>query len=371
MITAYKTEQNYIDTIKHCKFAKSYGGENNSRMFLCGSGAYYYYSDVLDCTYFPEQNYSPVGNNSGDITGFGEQFDVLVVFTDHETYGVEYHTDKEGVGYFTQININGTIGCDCPNTIQLVQNKLTWCTTYGGAYTMVSTAIEDERNIMPISRNINPKLLKEPNLKDSVSIDVDENYMISVNGHVYSWNYGVSPYSYSGNSVEDSKRLAWFYYENIPANCFIKVGEETYYARHNRLVHFEDNLTDFGEPIKAHYETPALNFDRIDYLKTVSKMFVSVRGDRASRIYCTYKYDNTDKEEIEPLVLGDELWTNFSPDNFSIEGSARYAQTFRRKCKLKKFRFLSIYFQNIYDNQDMNISELALYYRYAKIDKGG
>ena len=178
VITAYKTDQEYIDSIKKCKFAISYGGANNSRIFIGGNGANYYFSDVLDPTYFPEQNYSPVGNNSGDITGFGEQYDVLVVFTNRETYGVEYQVKDDGTGYFTQVLINGRVGCDCPNTIQLIQNRLTWLTTYDGVCTMVSTSIEDERNIMPISRNVNPKLLKEANLKQAVSIDYDEKLVV-------------------------------------------------------------------------------------------------------------------------------------------------------------------------------------------------
>lgn len=371
VITAYKTDQEYIDSIKNCKFAIAYGGENNSRIFVGGSGANYYFSDVLDPTYFPEQNFSPVGNNSGDITGFGEQYDVLVVFTDRETYGVEYQTKEDGTAYFTQVLINGTVGCDCPYTIQMIQNRLTWLTTYKGVCTMVSTTIEDERNIIPISRNINPKLLNESNLKKAISIDYDENYMLCVNGNAYSWNYGVAPYSYTGNTVEDARALAWFLYDNIQSNCFAETDTEFLYARGNRIVKFIELLSDFGEAIKAHYQTPAIDFDRIDYLKTISKMFVSVRGDIASRIYVTYMYDNKDKEEEKPLILGGELWSDFSPDTFSIEGNARFAQTFMRKCKIKKVRNFSVMFYNENDNQDMNISEVELYYTYAKVDKGG
>ena len=371
VITAYKTDQEYIDTIKKCKFAITYGGENNSRIFIGGSGANYYFSDVLDPTYFPEQNYSPVGNNSGDITGFGEQYDVLVVFTNRETYGVEYQTRDDGTAYFTQVLINGRVGCDCPGTIQLIQNRLTWLTTYDGVCTMVSTSIEDERNIMPISRNVNPKLLKEANLKQAVSIDYDENYMLCVNGNAYSWNYGVSPYSHTGNTVEDARNLAWFLYDNINASSFVETDTEFLYARDNRIVKFIEVLSDFGNAINAYYQTPALDFDRIDYLKTISKMFVSIRGDVASRIYITYMYDDNDKEEEHPLMLAGQLWSALSMDTFSIEGNTRFAQTFMRKCKIKKVRNFSVRFYNNEDNQDMNISEVMLYYTYAKRDKGG
>lgn len=370
-ITAYKTEQEYIDSIRKCKFAISYGGENNSRIFIGGSGANYYFSGVLDPTYFPENNYSPVGNNSGDITGFGEQYDTLIVFTERETYAVEYYTDDDGLGRFTQTLVNAKVGCDCPNTIQLVQNRLVWLTTYGGVYTMVSTAIEDERNIMPISRNINKKLLREPNLKQSVSVDFQENYMVCVNDHVYTWNYGITPYSFSGNVQQDAYVLAWFYYNNINANCFVGIDDKLLYGRENRIVEFTEDRKDFDYPIESYYYTPAYDFDSIDYLKTAQKMFVSVRGDVSTRLDMTYYYDSSVKEEDEPIIMPARLWSDFSLINFSLEGAVKYAKTYMKKIKIKKFRNLSIKFYNNHLDMDMNLAELAIYYTYAKLDKGG
>lgn len=123
IITAYKTQQEYIDSIMKNRFAITYGGANNSRLFLAGGGdSMYYFSDVYDATYFPESNYASLGHTEEDIVGFGEQYDTLIVFKPKETYALEYYQENDSDGYlkgnFTSKLVNPRIGCDCPDSIQ-------------------------------------------------------------------------------------------------------------------------------------------------------------------------------------------------------------------------------------------------------------
>ena len=37
-------------------------------------------SEVYDASYFPYTNYARVGNSADDITGFGQQYNVLLIF---------------------------------------------------------------------------------------------------------------------------------------------------------------------------------------------------------------------------------------------------------------------------------------------------
>ena len=149
-IKAYKTDAESIAKIMGCKYMIAYGGENNSRLFMGGNGTgKYYYSDALDHTYFPEQNYNIAGSDSSEITGFGEQYNILAVFNEEATFGVTY-SFVNGKVSFPQTTINPDIGCDCPGTIELVNNRLTWLNSKKGPVLMVSTANEDERNILPI-----------------------------------------------------------------------------------------------------------------------------------------------------------------------------------------------------------------------------
>lgn len=114
-----------------------------------------YYSDVFDASYFPENNYNSLGNGEQDIVGFGEQYDTLIVFKPSEMFTLKYVNTTDGKARFDSTLLNSKMGCDCPYSIQYLDNKLTWLSTVYGACTLVSTLIEGERNVQVISRNIN------------------------------------------------------------------------------------------------------------------------------------------------------------------------------------------------------------------------
>lgn len=226
-ITAYKTVQEDIDKVMKCTLAATYGGNNNSRLFLAGDGnSCFYYSGVADASYFPAQSYARIGNDDDDIQGFGEQYDVLMVFKSNEIYGLDYYTDEDGIGRFSSYRINSKIGCDAPNSIQLINNQLTWLSTKHGVCTLVSTAIEDERNVRVISRNIDggyrvAGLLQEANLQNATSADYEGKYFLVANGRAYVWDYLMSPYANTGKLDADAKRLSWFLFDNFNVDMFI------------------------------------------------------------------------------------------------------------------------------------------------------
>ena len=373
VITAYKTEQDYIDTILNHKYYATYGGNNNSRLFLAGGGeSIYYYSAVFDATYFPESNNATLGNGEEDITGFGEQYDVLMVFKPTEIYSLEYYVDDEGIGQFQSKLVNAKMGCDVPHSIQLINNLLVWCSTIDGVCTLVSTNIEDERNVRVISRNIDgghriSGLLQEENLKDAISVDWDFKYILSVNGKAYVWDYLLTPYSNSGKIDQDAKRLAWFLFDNFNSEEYIKAERNLYYASGSKIVTLNNSYNDFGQSIKAHYKTPFFQFDAVEYLKNVREMYVQCRADTISVINIKYFTEETPNGEIEPesIVIYGKIWDGFEWDTFGWD-IVNFANTFRRKCSLKKIQMVSVLFSNEELDRDMAISYLGFKYQIVK-----
>lgn len=373
VITAYKTEQDYIDTILNNKYYATYGGNNNSRLFLAGGGeSIYYYSAVFDATYFPESNNATLGNGEEDITGFGEQYDVLMVFKPREIYSLEYYVDDEGIGQFQSKLVNAKMGCDVPGSIQLINNLLVWCSTIDGVCTLVSTNIEDERNVRVISRNIDgghriSGLLQEENLKDAISVDWDFKYILSVNGKAYVWDYLLTPYSNSGKIDQDAKRLAWFLFDNFNSEEYIKAERNLYYASDSKIVTLNNSYNDFGQSIKAYYKTPFFQFDAVEYLKNVREMYVQCRADTISVINIKYFTEETPNGEIEPesIVIYGKIWDGFEWDTFGWD-IVNFANTFRRKCSLKKIQMVSVLFSNEELDRDMAISYLGFKYQIVK-----
>jgi hypothetical protein len=377
-ITAYKTPAEDNAKIAGCRYMISYGGENNSRLFAAGNGSGEYYNfGALDHTYWPDTGYNSAGNKTDDITGFGEQYDTLIVFTSHETYGVKYE-NNEGKAMFPQYLINAESGCDCPWTIELVNNNLVWLNSQRGPMIMTSTVIEDEKNIVPIGRNINEGregagLLSEDLLVNAVSADVMGRYWIAVNGNAYLWDYSNFPYVNTGSIEADARAVAWFRFDNIHAAGFCEAPENVFYARGDAFVKFVDFKADFETTgINKIYRTPLRDFGIINYLKNILKIWVTVRADTNTKImiiYISEQYPNgeAETEEINAYSFG---WDKFTWDRFSWS-VYNFAVTFRRKVKRKKVQRFAAEFRNAVAGSDMSIAEIKFDYTIAKQIKEG
>lgn len=256
IITAYKTHSDWYSSIVTCTKAANFGGPNNNRLFFAGNGSsYYYYSDVGKAHYWPINQYNFINTADDSITGFGLQNDTMLIFKGNSIYGMTYKTDSQGVGQFPVVNVNSGVGCDCPGTIQLINNKLTWLTSGLGPMTLVNQLNTSGsevvyRNVNAIGRNINGNsarsgLLNEPNLENAVAVDFQQKYWIAVNGHVYLWDYGLSPYVNSQQVDEAQSQLSWWYFENLDIQCFCQNGTDLYFGDSQGFIcHFENNFVD-------------------------------------------------------------------------------------------------------------------------------
>ena len=366
----------YELSILQCRFMCSYGGNNDSRLFVAGNGSScFYYSDVFDSTYFPETQYANVGNGTDDITGFGEQYSTLVIFKPDQVYGLSYSYDEDNQKpLFSSYTINSSIGCDCPKTISMVNNQLTWLNSTYGVCTMLSTTIKDEKNIVYISRNINSGmkqgLLDNPFVKNNIGFNYDGKYFICQNdGIVYAWDYELTPFTHSGYMDKDALRLAWFKFDNMFINCAIVIDDALYYGNSNFMT-LDNSLSDYVatsknedklEAIVSKFKTKMLDFGYIDYLKTVKKMYVDVRGDTPSLIKVKYVTGENPEGEYDPedIVIYSKLWKEFSWDTFGWE-IINFKKEFARNVSLKKISIFGIIFENNQLAKDMSISSIKL-----------
>ncbi|WP_087066446.1 hypothetical protein [Intestinibacillus massiliensis] len=372
VITAYKSSKEEREKVIKCRYAATYGGQNNSRVVIGGNGSStFYISEVLDPAYFPADSDFTVSNNSSDIYGFGEQYDILCVFLERSIYGLSYSfADSEG--RFSTVCINPDVGCDMPGTIQLIENRLVWCNTYGGAYTLVSTQIENERNVQPISRNIRgnalrPGLLQEDGLKSAFSCDFENRYWLCVNGRAYVWDYGVSPYAYSGETDADAARLSWWRFDNIHGVGFCEDDGTLYIVRDNRMVRFQNDFEDFGGAIMCRYQMPLRDFGLQNYLKTVMECWITARADTASRIRIKYITENEPNGEYdtEDIRVPAKMWGGFLWNTF-LWTVINFAKSFRRKPNKKKVFLFGLLLENNEKSRDMSISAITLTWRGAK-----
>ena len=382
-ITAYVTNPVYRENILKCKYAASYGGNNNSHLFLAGNGkSTYYYSDVFDASYFPEMNYATIGSTEDDITGFGLQYNVLIIFKPTEVFSISYSFSKDTNGVermlLTSQPVNNEVGCDMPKTIEYIDNRLTWGNSIYGVCTLCSTAILDERNVRVVSRNINGGerengLLAEADLSDAIAIDYDGKYILFTGQTAYMWDYTNAPFSETTRySVDEmAKATAWYKWDRIGKEAVtngIVINNKAYYASGNYVCTFNNKLNDFEtDAIESCYQTPLFDFQAFESLKTIKQAFFEVRGDTATKIHVTYLTDDNPDGEADPedIEVPAILWDSFAWSSFGWE-IMQYARTFARKCSVKKVMLFGVLLENSEINRDMSLSGIKFKYTIVK-----
>ncbi|MBQ7288765.1 MAG: hypothetical protein IJW78_03440 [Clostridia bacterium] len=217
----------------------SEGINGGTRLFLCGNTDekeknLVLWSDLNNPLYFPENNYFRVGDSAQLVTGFARQNEMLVIFKERESYytyykeGTQYDASDEipegnaevtsTSAYFPLVQIHSSIGCDCPNSIQLCRNRLVWTNRNGKVYTLITNSQYSERNIHEISGMVERRLKQEQpeDLVDAFSCDWQGMYCLFVKNHVYLMDYNSYGYQYAASysKTEDSNiHIPWWYWE--------------------------------------------------------------------------------------------------------------------------------------------------------------
>lgn len=247
IVTAWKTDPEATKKIANMQFATWFGGDRSginggTRLFASGNPDHpnlVHWSDINNPLYFPENNYAYIGESSQKVTGFGKQTNILVIFKEHEIYSAEYvsgntYTAQDVIdgkvvdvtanaAIFPITPINSGIGCDCPNTIQLCNNRLIWATSDGAVYGLMAANQASERNVRKLSAMIESRLKAEDRylLKSALSCDVDGHYMLFVWNRVYLLDYMDGVFQYYATYSDERKaqrNMSWYCWE-FPEEC--------------------------------------------------------------------------------------------------------------------------------------------------------
>lgn len=368
--TAYKTNAGFADRVRNCKYAIAYGGTNDTRVFISGNPNYpnqYWISGLYDPTYFPENGYNRVGSSEKAVTGFIKRYDKLIVYKEASIYSVKYSLTSSGTATFPVEQVNASKGCDMPWTIQLIDNVPVFAHTQLGVCILTSTLIDNEKNVVPISGNINgaiyrPGLLDEAkaDLLNASSVDFQGKYYICVGSKVWVWDYRLSPFA------GDDELLSWFPYTNINANCWLVIDKDLYWGDQSEGLTQKatpEIYNDNGVAINKVWKSKLWNFGMPDFLKDIMEAWFSTRA--TSYTIITPKY-YTDVGTIDPggdtvKKVGSFSWSIFAWDKFSWFVS-QFTPTEHLKPKVKKTIHFQIEFSNNELNQNLSILSLVVKY---------
>lgn len=366
VITAYGADDAAArrSQLKICKMrvAQWFGGDRSgvnggTRLFVSGNPDYpnlVHWSDTNNPLYFPENNYAYVGEANQAITAFGKQSDMLVIFKEREMYYTNYvagsaFSAKDVIdGKITDVTaytaqfpltqIHTGIGCDCPHTIQLCNNRLVWADSNGRVYSLVSATPYSERNIRELSGMIGSRLkaMGRETLKKATSGDFDGHYVLQAGNTLFLLHYHSSGYenvaSYTGKNAQ--RHMPWYVWdvalEDVEWECFLSADEEALLigvktvngqiCRLNYTFSFPagtDTAVKDGEellleqqPIPAMFQTKAFDFGRPERRKTIRKLHIGAAGEGDIRLaYVTERGIQSDAQRLEDSGSGGREWT--------------------------------------------------------------
>ncbi len=357
-------------SIMECPYAISYGNGNGECIVVGGGpsqpNAYFWNGNhtVIDPGYFPMEQYNLAGDTEDNITGFGKQADLLIIFKNHSVIKTTINTTEiDGRAYITMnaATLNPNIGCDIPGSVRLIDNNLVFCNSEHGVCIIKSSSAANENNIMKISKKINgtnaragliEALIK---VKDFCSCDDGKRYWLFADGKAWVWDYTLS----------DSNNPSWFYMEGINAVDFtFKAGEPYYLCADGCIAKSVQYANDFGQPIKKRYKFAVQNFGTYDRLKDVTGMMFVVRSDTDTIIDVLYSTDYGEKKER--VSINGYSYRVF-PRNLSFRylGVKRFSGVAKRKPGARHVRHFAVTLENNEVNQDMSLVSAQILYKYS------
>lgn len=309
-----------------------FGGERSgvgggTRLFVAGDSLHPHrlcWSHVDNPLYFPSANTAYVGDSHAPITAFGKQSDMLIIFKTHEIYAAEYVARTDPItevlpneeerqayrAYFPITPLHATVGCDCPDSVQLVNNKLLWLTSAGQLYMLTGINRDSERNVRRITSMISPALAAHP-IKERLAAsggEHDGRYMLAVGHTVYVLDCRNTAFNGFGQYVNETNALGAlvFYRWELPAT-----GDYRLMSGGDTLIVMEidpdfvsicrlEGERDHSHPIPVRFTTKM--YGCADPTRRMSVPSVTVgMSDVRDRVRVTYHTDHGDT--IDAAVL--------------------------------------------------------------------
>lgn len=336
-VTAYSAGWSLEDRDKILRMKRCcwFGGDRSglaggTRLFVCGNPEYpnlVHWSDVNKPLYFPENNYAYVGDSSQAVTGFGKQGDLLLIFKQSEIYAAQYVAgqsytaeDVENgkvvdvaayAAQFPLTPIHPTVGCDCPDTIRLVNNRLCWADSRGYIYMLPTVNQYNERVVREIGGNIRRALTghTEAEWESAGACEYCGHYMLTVGKRAYlleTNNSSFSSYTYYAKETSAQRLLPWYIWEFPQAIAAVAGDRDTVKLAAGAYVYRLSGKTDDGEPIHSRFVTKLFDFGRQQAGKAIHQLYITM-ADAGGRVRVSYLTEDYTAEDAYLLEAnGDE-----------------------------------------------------------------
>lgn len=336
--------------------ALSYGGDNDTRVFLWGDAEYPshirysgVYGGMSGMEYFPDLNFNRIGAG-GNITSALRHYDKLLIFTENEAFQCwgETKSDVNGIEYtvYPMKTVSSQVGCASKAFAKLIDNKPVTL-THSGLYLWSSSSIRDERNAEEIGERIRVGLKAFDTEKvSSFDRSATSEFYIWCGEKVYVYNYALD---------------VFYYYEGFDAVDFSedREGSLWFVRADGALCRLTEDKLDGGEAIEFYWETgyeevcglDTKNVHRLEFelypISTTSFSFVWVSEYMTSR-----------NETLEIKYKVFDL-SNICFDTFTFNTSVTPVRLHKR-IKTKRTKGFKLMLKNDGDRGDFHLLSLSV-----------
>lgn len=347
------------DTILGMRFSTWFGGgsegiSGGTRLFVGGNPDHpnlVHWSALNAPLYFPENNYAYVGDDTNAITAFGKQSDMLVIFKERELYYTTYNQGgavsaedieaqtvvdiEAAVAVFPMLQLHPELGCDCPGTIQLCNNRLVWLNSDGKVYGLFSAGVYSERNLRVLSLQVESELrkFKVDERKAATATRYEDHYLLLVGGKLMVMDfssYGFTYYSSYSSDEKAQKNVIWHIW-NTDVSLLAAVnaggGAVLIGTNGNEAQLYTYRLDDTATrdtvrngsvveatyTITSHLKTKLYDLGYPDRRKRVNSLYLQVSGAQGESVFLGYHSGDADYENKERLTLTGDTSESATP----------------------------------------------------------
>jgi hypothetical protein len=325
---------NFRDSVQTMRYAESYNGTTDNRVFIYGNGSNKAFYSGLDydgkprADYFPDMNEVEVGLSSTPITAMIRHYDRLLCFKEDSTWSLIYDTmilSDGGVaaGVYV-IPINRDVGNCVFGGAQLVENRPR---TIDGKSVIEWKATSSSGNVTGDQRNAQRVSQRVMNTIGKMKLSTARTFYEKVNHEYYVIDDNGTALV---NNVEND---TWYVYTGFDAKSIISYEDEVYFGTSDGYIcHFSDEyLSDNEKPIDAFWESGAMDFG-MDFKRKYSAMlWVGIKPEENGYLEVTAQTDRKSEFAVYSSSTGD---------------AGAVPEMDRIKLKAKKFTYYKLILSN-------------------------
>lgn len=354
------SRQAFYNTSRNANYQNGFA----NLIFVSGSDVIDYasrvwYSAYNDPTYFPDVNYVEVGSNDTQVMGLVKIKEYLGVIKQSKTVDTAIYllyatTYDDDLTFAVKQGVSG-IGAIAKYAFNVLGDETLFLSP--GGVMAIEPNDDESHKTKNRSHYINKKLLAEEDLSKAYSFVYDGKYYLAVNSHCYVLDGNQKT---SWETAKTNLQYEAYYWENVPAICFVKYANALWFTDGESLCRFskdgeENAYNDDGEPIAAVWSTIFDDDGSIHYYKNMQKKgnVVSILpcgGETSADIYVRVD----DKEEVK---IG------------TIESELNRPADFYLKKKFKKYKRMQIIVKNEKLNQGFGVDSIIKNYTIGNYSK--